>query len=636
MFNLTIRNKFILALVTNILIACAAVSFTSDKFSRNIIEQRLLHSELPNIVQNITANIDGEISIMLALARQLATDSHIHDWLAQNSDDAQLLIDKLGVVQNQFELSAASFARRSSGDYWNQDGFLRTLQPGAEDNWFFSYRDSGKETAVSLYIYPDGKKVELFANYQQLDGDGLSGVAKSFDAMANMLRTFQIEQSGFVYLVDNSGEVKLHKNKQLVNQTSLTSLYSQAHSQTLLAKKEFSLTEVEINGTATLVASSYIASMDWYLIAAVPKNEIFAEMNSARATIFILIAVIMGLSTAAATLVVLPITRPIDRLVDTFSQLGKGEANLGKRLAETGQKELDAVAKGFNQFLANLNATMEQVSSLSESLRNVALAVNNKSSESLTLSEQHNNETREVVAAITQIDNAVAEVAENAAGAASTASTVQNNTVKVQQTMEEANSSLTQLVSQVGEVENVLASLEHSTTEINAVLDVINSISEQTNLLALNAAIEAARAGEHGRGFSVVADEVRQLSKRTSDSITDIQQIINRLTGNTSAAINQISQMSSHSQHSADTIVSANQVLDANSHEIQQINDINHSVASATEEQASVIANINQHLKQINDKAQSNTDIANQLSSASEDLASLAHSLDDLVAKFSS
>ncbi len=93
-------------------------------------------------------------------------------------------------------------------------------------------------------------------------------------------------------------------------------------------------------------------------------------------------------------------------------------------------------------------------------------------------------------------------------------------------TIGESASSMGQIRAQVTAIANTIIKLAQLTRRIDEIISSVQEIATQSNLLALNASIEAARAGTHGRGFAIVADEVRSLSKQSNAAAEQVQHIL--------------------------------------------------------------------------------------------------------------
>ncbi|NKF52531.1 methyl-accepting chemotaxis protein [Shewanella sp. WXL01] len=630
--KLTIKQKILMSVTVAVLLSTILVGYLGQRSAKNVVEERMLDSEFPSLLMQIRHKVELDINSLLNAAEQLATSRMLLNWLEQDRPQAQEtnVIAQLRDVKNQYDLVQASYADRETAAYYTQDGFLRILTTD-QDGWFFGYRDSGQERMLNVFTETNGE-VKLFINYQQPNGRGLVGLAKSLDDMVRLLDSIKIEDTGFVYLVDAKGEIKLHPDTSKIGKVNLNGLYDSAGS--LLNRNDFNLLRTDVDGDSTLVASSYIPAMDWYLVAQVPESEIFALLDTAAYQILVSTLIIAAIFTGLAIGVATSVSRPISKVAELFRDIGEGEGDLRQRLPVEGNDELAQLAQGFNSFISKIQQSVIEVAQTSEQLSLSANDVSAQANQTLDDSYQQKDRTMMVVTAINQMGATVSEIANSAAQAADTARAADEESSEGQQVVMTARDTINQLSNDVEQVGEVIESLATHTKSIGGILDVIRAISEQTNLLALNAAIEAARAGEAGRGFAVVADEVRSLASRTADSTNEVQTMIDKLQAEASRAVDAMEKSRNRSQQGVSAVDEASQSLTGISQQIATISDMNIQVAAATEEQSTVVEDINRNVTEINDITQRTADTAQAAAAASESLNQLAGRLDSLVASF--
>ncbi|WMC12380.1 methyl-accepting chemotaxis protein [Oceanimonas pelagia] len=323
---------------------------------------------------------------------------------------------------------------------------------------------------------------------------------------------------------------------------------------------------------------------------------------------------------------------PIRKAVEVCHIMASG--NLTTQFTDTAQDEAGDMIRALSNMQQRLKQIIHEINESSTLLASTAKELNVVTEQSSRTLNQQSDELEQAATAVNEMTSAVEEVARNAAATSQNSDTADEKARIGRDKVSHTISTVNELEQEISHTQRGVESLASRVRDIGTVLDVIRSIAEQTNLLALNAAIEAARAGESGRGFAVVADEVRALARRTQESTTEIEAMMNAIQNETNDTVNAIQISTERSAMTRKVAQEAGEALHLITDAIMQINHQNQTIASAAEEQASVSREVDRNLVNIRDLSVQTSAGASQTNMSSSELARLAERLSRLVGKF--
>ncbi len=477
------------------------------------------------------------------------------------------------------------------------------------------------------------------------------------DALLN-LNIRGLPDSEYVFLSADTGVYLYHDDDALLNTKTTDAGYLEIiqRLQTEDGTQAGTHSYRDENGDNQLVVYKYLKDRGWVFMVRDSAAEVYGSVTAVRVVVGLLCAAMAAAIILITLLILRREGRELMAVERAINRLGDLNLSAGAELEPFygRQDEIGMIAETTNRVCGSLRKTIDDVSRILGEMADGNLAVDVVANEDYyigdfrdlfrSLQSVHANLIR-VIRDISQVAREVDTSADQVSTGAQAlsqgtmeqavsiqgllsnitdmTSQLQDSTVRcgsAQELVDKATGCAAEADTKMDQLSEATRNIDRSSAQIVTIIKDIEDIAFQTNILALNASVEAARAGAAGKGFSVVADEVRNLAAKSGEAVQNTNNLINR-------SIQAVKSGTESTGLAVSAMADINQC-------VQSIKKLMDEIAAASVQQSEMIVSVETGIKEISTVVQSNSSAAEKSAAVSKELSGQARMLNSLISRF--